>query len=547
VRNLTAAIGLALLTLNAPAWAQRTSVAAASTEAVARGLEAQYRAALIRERRLADDRELILIADAETRMREARRAFSEARGDRAGAQAALDAARAEYARLVEAAPLRDATTQIELEAFRAELQSRLPEATPELMAAYQEFADGDRASAWQTLEPLLSARAAARVAAARAVAAGEVRQLASLREIMRINGEATAEDALALWNQAASLDASDSRTHVSRARMAVYTNHLALAQEAAEAALATARTPRERSLALDELGAALFRRNDLDGALARYAESLRISRELYDQDPSDEKNLRNLIAGLLSVADLHKERGELSEALRQYDEALLAMRELQARAPNDPQNVRGLPAVLQRKGDTLNALGDIDGALAQFREALQTSGALYAANPVNEDLARDQSIILMRIGDALMRRNDVDGAFAEYSAALQISSELHARDQSNVSLAYDHAVVLALLGRVWSERGDFAAAVNHYEQAMPIFRALHDADRNNHTFAAVLSFWLQNRGAALGRLGDNPGARRDWTEAAALLEWLTANGANDPGLTRQLAWTRNQLTELPAE
>lgn len=184
----------------------------------ARGLEAQFRAALIRERRLADERELRLIADSEGRMRAARRQLAQVRGDRTQAQTALDAARDDYARLVEAVPLHEAGLRVEVEAFRAEVEGRLPQATPEMLAAYQEFADGDRAAAWSTLEPLLRARANARVAAARAVAAGEVRQLAQLRGIMRENGEATTRDVLALWRQAAELDPSDFMTAIQIAR-----------------------------------------------------------------------------------------------------------------------------------------------------------------------------------------------------------------------------------------------------------------------------------------------------------------------------------------
>src|SRR5262245_23474233 len=107
---------LLVATLGLPATAQN-----AQPTALAAALASQYAAALLRERRLADDRELTLIQDAETRLGAARRAAAEARGRRTEATQELETARTRYVSLVNAAVEQQALLRIEVEAFRAEL------------------------------------------------------------------------------------------------------------------------------------------------------------------------------------------------------------------------------------------------------------------------------------------------------------------------------------------------------------------------------------------------------------------------------------------
>lgn len=200
MRGMVGSLVLALAGAVALPGAQAQPVLAAtqiSLEAarVARGLEAQYQAALIRERRLADDRELALITSYEARLRTAR-----ARADQrdAGAAADLEQARAQYAQLVEGIALRDAASRAEIAAYKAEAQGLAARATPERLAALQRFADGDRVGAWPVLEALRLAEDRAIETASNARRAVRWRQDAELREIMRVNGEATAADVLAL-------------------------------------------------------------------------------------------------------------------------------------------------------------------------------------------------------------------------------------------------------------------------------------------------------------------------------------------------------------
>ena len=187
MRRAVVAAGLALagwLTFGA-AYADppRTAVQAAN-DAVVRGLEAQYQAALIRERRLADDREQRLIADAEARLSRARAAADAARGDAAAVQAELNAARADYATLVESIAQRDASARAEIENYRREAENLVARASPEMRRALERFADGDRVGAWPIIEAETQARVRARLAAAEQAAAADLAEIERLRREM---------------------------------------------------------------------------------------------------------------------------------------------------------------------------------------------------------------------------------------------------------------------------------------------------------------------------------------------------------------------------
>jgi hypothetical protein len=181
-----AGLALALFAAITPAFADPPSVAQQAADAsVVRGLEAQYQAALIRERRLADDREQRLIAEAEARLTRARAAADAARGDAAAIQTELAAARDEYATLVETIAQRDASARAEIDSYRREAENLVARASPEMRAALERFADGDRIGAWPVIEQETQARVRARLDAAERAAAADLEEVERLRREMQ--------------------------------------------------------------------------------------------------------------------------------------------------------------------------------------------------------------------------------------------------------------------------------------------------------------------------------------------------------------------------
>ena len=99
------------------ALAEEGAIAQTDRQALVQGLQAQFEVALIRERKMADDRETELIGVLEARLRAARVQADAARGDARAANAALAAARADYAKLAGQIATRDPASQADVAAY----------------------------------------------------------------------------------------------------------------------------------------------------------------------------------------------------------------------------------------------------------------------------------------------------------------------------------------------------------------------------------------------------------------------------------------------
>ena len=503
MRTLALAFALALSAQTGAAHAQGEA-AGSHFAALTAGLEAQHRAAIIRERGLADTRTIQLIAEAEARMRAAREAWSQASADRASAEAALYDARAAYVRAVNATELSEAMAAIEIEAFRAELEARMPEATPELIAAYQEFADGARESAWRSLEPLLRARISARTAAARAVAAGEMRQLARLREIMRVNGETNVADVLALWNRAAELDPNDVLTHLSRNDLYAETGQLDEQLAAARQARAVATDMYERAAGEGAIGGALAERRDYEGALRAYNAALEMHRALLTERPRNVNLLENVSLDLRDIGDVLMDQGELDAAARHYEEGLAVLRRVASEFPQ-LRTERNLANALRRTGGALMQAADLDGAMAHYEEALELLRRLAGADPRNIDLAQDLPNTMTYVGEVHRRRGDLQEAVRFFSEAVEVARRTAAIDPSNLDLNLPLTAALDRLGsmQLVMSRADAALATFHEVREIELrnLEASPDSPERSHALMLTeskLCATLQ----AMGRLAD---------------------------------------------
>ena len=577
---------LALLALAAAsAWAQPAAPAAS----LATALEAQYRAAVLRDRRLADERALLLIAEAETRMRTARSALAAASGDRAHAQAALEEARSAYTQLVMSLPLQNAAVEVEVEAFRAEVEGRLPEATPALLEAYREFADGDRASAWSALETLLRARAAARTAAARAVAAAELRELASLREIMRSNGEATLTDVLALLQAATDLDPSYSPALTLTSELAKLAGDLPRARAAAAAALAAARTDTERRRAHAAAGDSARDSNDLPAAARHYRAAVDIAVVQARQDPRVARDVltynRDLAEALVAtdqldaagaefdrigrliidlqgalnndpmfvhdVAALTSYMGDVQSRLNRYEEALTlyrasseAMRRASQLLPSHT-GIRGnLGVALTMVAQFLTDGGRYDEALPLAQEAIALYRGLLALDAGNGDWQANLAIALDTAGDAHDGLQRPAEARRLYQEARDIRVRRLAEDPSNSEVAMGLAVSLSRLGDLASATGQDREALAAFTQQVEITRGLYERDPSNSEVNDLLFGGLLSRGPPLENIGEHAAAVRATREAAEFAQRLAAGNPDVPELHINVIMAMAQLAAL---
>ena len=175
------------------------------------------------------------------------------------------------------------------------------DAAPAAKEAARGFAKGDVLAGFDLLER--EARSA------EAEAAEKWRRLGALA-----SGVDTAR-ARAAYEEAFKLQPEDFWTCVELARLRRRAGDLRASREAALAADRTARTERESSVALDEIGDVLVLAGDLSGATARFEESLKVREGLAERNPGSAEAQRDLIVSYAKLGESFPHQGWWSKGL----------------------------------------------------------------------------------------------------------------------------------------------------------------------------------------------------------------------------------------
>ena len=521
------------LALALPASARPAVVAVqASADVVARGLEAQYQAALIRERRLADEREQRAIADAEARLTQAR-----AQADQrvAGAEAALASARADYAALVSEIALRDAASRIEIEAYRAEAQGLAQRASPELLAAYQRFADGDRVGAWPVINSLSQTQARAMMAAAGVRAALPIRDAARARETMLLNGQATKADVLGLWEQVITYDPRDFWAQTYVTRYALDVGDVGKAEAANAHALSLAEGY-QRATALCDQVPVRTQEGDVEGALRSAQECVSMTRERVRSAPNDRGVALLLCPALRNLASAQRVRADFAGARQSYFECYSIVAQLAGptteRVPFRIARELGIAAT--DLGDAEAVLGNVANAHELHEFAVALARQLADRRPQDIDLQLDVAISLA--GLAGIQRSDGNASHAResYQEALTIYQRLAGNDPSDTSLQAEIATTLMDLGDLAVEPRHFDGALSLYSQALEIFRRLSSADAANVAYRNTMALSLITIGDVRRLKGDLPEAQAAIDEGLAVARRLTTDDTSNVNLQSTL-------------
>jgi tetratricopeptide (TPR) repeat protein len=495
----------------------------ADRQQLVQGLQAQYEVALIRERRMADDRETQLITALEARLRAARAQADAARGDARAANAALATARQQYADTANQITRRDPSAQADAAAYHAQATSAAAQASPAKLAALQRFADGDRTGAWPILQQLTTAETS-QAGVSVGDQAGDLRELASLRDVMRAHGEATTADVLALYDQAAQLDPSDFKTQIQRARLANDLGDLRRARTAAEQALSVAADDGARATALRWIGEQTAAQHDYATAGPDYDQALGMFRRQAATDAS--AYAQNSVATVLQdKGDLQVLQGDFKGAKASYAEGLGIRQKLSAADPSNPGLLDEVASFYQRIGDLDEKLGDLVGARDAFQQGLSLRQKISAADPTNTDLQYYVSAFMRRLGDIALKQNDLKAARSEYEACLAIRQRLSAADPSSAQLQNAVALDLEDLAGVAFDMDDVATARADYAQCLAIRQKLAAADPTN---AATQQLILR----AMARLAKASGG--GWDQVAAQYRKIKTAGQLTPGDDRIL-------------
>jgi tetratricopeptide (TPR) repeat protein/serine/threonine protein kinase len=229
------------------------------------------------------------------------------------------------------------------------------------------------------------------------------------------------------------------------------------------------------------LGNALNRKGDLEGAIRRYRAALRIDPKyadahynlgiaLYDQGRLDEaiKEYREVIglkpdfaAAYTNLGHALSKKGQFDEAIAEYQWAIRLKRDYRAH--------NGL-------GNALLAKGRLEEAIAEFQEAVR--------------LKHDAYEVHMNLGEALRDKGRLDEAIKEHREALRLKPDLaEAHDGLGVALQCkglgdqaikEHREALRLkpdfaaahtnLGHALSKKGQFDEAIAEYQWAIRLKR-----------------------------------------------------------------------------
>jgi tetratricopeptide (TPR) repeat protein len=495
--------------------AAAAGLAEADREALIQGLQAQHEVALIRERKLADDRETQLIAALESRLKAARAAAETAKGDARQAREQLASARSDYAKLAAQITQRDISARSDIESYHAEAQTTAQQASPDMAAALQRFADGDRVGAWPIIQSLAAAQQAA-PGATGASKAASIRMLADLRKEMRAHGEATTAEVLALYDQAATIDPSNFMLHLTRAELARDLGELTRARAAAQQAVSVASTEGERGLGLSFLGEQAAEQHDVAAAHDAYTQALAIFQRLAASDSTP--FIQNLLGrALREVGDLQAIQGDSTAAKASYM-ASLAIRERLATAdPSDKLIQLSLSLDLQQLGELDMKTGDREGAKSAFERGLAIRQELLRADPSNTDDQFFVTGMLRRLGDLARKQGDLKTARQEYEQCMAIRQRLSAANPSSALYQAGLALDYFDLADVAFEQNDPDTAKADYERSLAILQRLTATDPTNAELQQQVLLGMV-------RYARMPGASVTWQQVADQYEAIKKAG-----------------------
>ena len=271
----------------------------------------------------------------------------------------------------------------EMAAYRREIFGLTATQNPQLLAALQQYADGDRLGADPVIEEILRAENMAIDAAAMAAAnrekAAKLRRLATLRLEMKDRGEKTTADLVAIWQEVLDLDPRDHWGWVELRRLYQEAGRLDKARYAAEQALGEAADDRARSVSLNELGDVLVAAGDLAGARGRYAEALAVRTKLAKDNPASAEAQRDLGVSYTKLGDVALEGGNHAHAADFYRKSLLIMEPLVLRDKSNAAADRSIMAIYLRMGKATGERTWLEKAL-QVLEKLEEERRIFPAD-----------------------------------------------------------------------------------------------------------------------------------------------------------------------
>ena len=362
-----------------------------------------------------------------------------------------------------------------IRAYREGLTGLLADNDPRIVDFLGRYADGD-AHAADELQELTRTIRKSLDAGNRVRIAADQRNLARILLDEKDKGRKTTAQALAAWQEAASIDSADFWQWIEIARLQQESGNLIGAREAADQARAIASEKREHIAALNEIGDISASQGRLGVARTAYEESLVLSRALLAVNLNSAEEQRDVSLSLDKIGDVALSQGRLADASTVYEESLVIRRALQAANPNSTEAKHDVTVSLGKVGDVAVSQGRLGDARTAYEETLTLRRALLTSNSSSAQAKRDVSVILSRIGDVAVSQGRLADASKAYEETLALGRALLAANPSSAEAKRDISLYLERWGQVEVSQGHLSDARTAHEESLVLRRALLAAD-----------------------------------------------------------------------
>lgn len=452
------AAALAGLTAAAPLIAHAAPRAAtdvrAARRATAESIAAQYAAEQFRAARIGDEATQRLLAENDANRRRLAAVLRDARTSAAERDAAkarlveLDAQLGELNRKLLDSEQAGVELRAQLREYQRQITDAVDNASPEVLAAYELYAQGDRDTAFEVIDRLSQIEGAAAKRAGEIRAGALLRRPAYLAMDRRDRGEMTLAQVISAWERAQAADAAYYPGWVTLTGLYDAAGRLADARTAAERALAVASNDVERGLANAELGRFLADQGDRGGASTAWTAALAQLRAAHGADPANEDATQGLILILTRLGDMHASLFSHAEAAGFYEEALtLARRQAEAK-PTNRALQRSLLVTVSKVGEAHQDAENWPAALSAYEVMAGLTRAALADFPGVLVYEREHAISVLKLGDLHRQMGDSNRARPLIEEGLATLRRAAASDTGNQEYKRDLAMALAYRARL---------------------------------------------------------------------------------------------------
>jgi serine/threonine-protein kinase len=252
------------------------------------------------------------------------------------------------------------------------------------------------------------------------------------------------------------------------------------------------------------------------------------------EDQFSDEELTSRSQSLYQIGGVRLDEGRRAEAVAAFAESLRLARELSARAPEDTVRLFGLCQSHFYVGYASYVNGDLEAAEEQFDAYLAVAERLTALAPGNLDYRMEVGFAHSNLGSVREARGDLDGAAEAYRRNLQVEEDLLSRDPSRLDWLGENAETHNKLAVVYTRQGRYREALKEHQRELTIKDQVL-------LLAPTHAYWRFRRANThhfLGKLQENLGdlttAAREHATAVMALDSLVRQ---DPANAR---WQRSR-------